>query len=126
MIIHLATAARPLQVGVTSREPAAAPACDAGLTRSAAEGAKSAEAAQAHDHRSDDGRKGDCSKLAGKDDHSKHDGGWKEAKNDGCPPQKDHCDPKPSDDRAKGDTYRNPGEALAKFDFSSNGPGSFG
>jgi ATP-binding cassette subfamily B protein RaxB len=134
MIIHLATAARPLQVGVTSREPAAAPARDAGLTRSAAEGAKSAEAAQGHDHCSDDGRKGDYSKLAGKDDLSKHgnddrskpDGGRKGAKQ-----QKDHCDPKPSDDCGKGDTYRNPGEALAKVDFShggfgSNGPGSFG
>jgi ATP-binding cassette subfamily B protein RaxB len=133
MIIHLATAAGPFQVGVTSRGSAAAPARDAGLTGYAAEGAKSAEAAQGHDDCSDDGRKGDYSKHAGKDhyskdgkgDYSKHDGGWKEAKNDDCQPhkdycqpQKDYCDPKPSDDCGKGDTYRNPGEALAKFDFS--------
>ena len=61
----------------------------------------------------------------GKGDYSKHDGGWKDAKNDDCQPhkdycqpQKDYCDPKPSDDCGKGDTYRNPGEALAKIDFS--------
>jgi ATP-binding cassette subfamily B protein RaxB len=126
MIIHLATAAGPLQVGVTSRGSAAAPARDAGLTGFSAEGAKSAEAAPGHDDCSDDGRKGDYSKHAGKDhyskdgkgDYSKHDGGWKDAKNDDCQPQKDYCDPKPSDDCGKGDTYRNPGEALAKFDFS--------
>jgi len=99
---------------------------------------KLAEAAQGDDDCSDDGRKGDYSKHAGKDDYSKdgkgdyskHDGGWKDAKNDDCQPhkdycqpQKDYCDPKPSDDRGKGDTYRNPGEALAKFDFSH---GDFG
>jgi ATP-binding cassette subfamily B protein RaxB len=126
MIIHLATAAGRFQVGVTSLRPAAAPARDAGLTGFAAEGAKSAEAAQGHNDCSDDGRKGDYSKHAGKDayskdgkgDYSKHNGGWKDAKNDDCQPQKDYCDPKPSDDCGKGDTYRNPGEALAKFDFS--------
>ena len=134
MIIHLATAAGPLQVGVKSRGSAAAPARDAGLTGFAAEGAKSAEAAQGHDDCSDDGRKGDYSKHAGKDhyskdgkgDYSKHDGGWKDAKNDDCQPQKDYCDPKPSDDCGKGDTYRNPGEALAKFDFSHGDFGSHG
>ena len=69
-------------------------------------------------------RKDDYSKH-GKGDYSKHDGGWKDAKNDDshphkddCQPQKDHCDPKPSDDRGKGDSYRNPGEALATIDFS--------
>jgi hypothetical protein len=70
--------------------------------------------------------KDDYSKLSGKDDYSKHgkgdyskhDGGWKDAKNDDCQPQKDYCDPKPPDDPGKGDTYRNPGEALAKLDFS--------
>ena len=104
MIIHLATAAGPLQVGVRGYEPAAAPARDAGLTGFAAKSAKSAEAAQGHNDCSDDGRKGDCSKHAGKDDYSK----------DG-----------------KGDTYLNPGETLARFDFShrdfgSHGSGSFG
>jgi ATP-binding cassette subfamily B protein RaxB len=127
MIIRLASAARPLQVGVTGRRPAAAPACDAGLTGSAAaEVAKSTKVAQGHDDSSDDSRKGDYSKHAekadcskdGKGEYSKHDGGWKDAKNDDCQPQKDCCDPKPSDDCGKGDTYRNPGEALAKFDFS--------
>ena len=34
--------------------------------------------------------------------------------------------PKPSDDCGKGDTYRNPGEALAKFDFSHGDFGSHG
>ena len=131
MIIHLATAAGPLQVGVTSRGSAAAPARDAGLTGFSAEGAKSAEAAQGHDDCSDDGRKGDYSQHGkddyskdGKGDYAKHDGGWKDAKNDDCQPhkdycqpQKDYCDTKPSD-CGKGDTYRNPGEALAKIDFS--------
>ena len=65
MIIHLAAATAPLQVGVTSRSSAAA--C-AGL---AADGAKSAEAAQGHDDCSGDGREGDYSKHAGKDDHSR-------------------------------------------------------
>ena len=131
MIIRL-PAARPLQVGVTGRRPAAAPARDAGL-KFAAEGAKSTKVAQGNDDCFDDGRKGDYSKHAGKVDcskdgkgeYSKHDGGWKDAKNDDCQPhkddcqpQKDYCDPKPSDDGGKGDTYRNPGEALAKFDFS--------
>jgi ATP-binding cassette subfamily B protein RaxB len=129
MILHLATAAGPLQVGVTSRRPAAAPARDAGLTGFGAEGAKSAEAAQGHDECSDDGRKGDYYKHVGKDDHSKagkddyskH--GWKDAKNDDGEAHKDDCQPQkdyfePSDDCGKGDTYRNPGEALAKIDFS--------
>jgi ATP-binding cassette subfamily B protein RaxB len=133
MIIHLATAAGPLQVGDTSRRQAAAPARDAGLTVLAAESAKSAEAAQGDDDCSDDSREGDYSKRAGKDDYSrdgkgdysKHDGGWKDAKNDDCQPrkdycqpQKDYCGPKPSDNGGKRDSYRNPGEALAKFDFS--------
>jgi ATP-binding cassette subfamily B protein RaxB len=129
MIIRL-PAARPLQVGVTGRRPAAAPARDAGL-KFAAEGAKSTKVAQGHDDSSDDGRKGgysnaekaNCSKD-GKDEYSKHDGGRKDATNDDCQPQKDdcqpqkhYCDPK-SDDGSKGDAYRNPGEALARFDFS--------
>jgi hypothetical protein len=63
----------------------------------------------------------------GREGYSKHDGGWKDAKNDDGPPQKDYCDPERSDDCGKGDTYRNPGDALAKFDFShgdfsSHGP----
>jgi ATP-binding cassette, subfamily B, bacterial CvaB/MchF/RaxB len=133
MIIHLATAAGPLQVGVTSRRQASAPTRDAGLTGFAAESAKSAEAAQGHDDCFDDGRKGDYSKHTGKDDYSKdgkgdyskHDGGWKVAKSDDCHPhKKDDCqrqkgEPKPSDDRGKDDTYRNPGEALASFKFSN-------
>jgi ATP-binding cassette subfamily B protein RaxB len=114
MTIHLAKIAGPLQVGVTSPEPAAAPARDAGLTGLAAEGAKSAEAARGHHDRSADG----------KDDDPKHVGGCKDAENDDsqprkndCEPRKDYCDTKPSD-CGKGDTYRNPGEALAKIDFS--------
>jgi ATP-binding cassette subfamily B protein RaxB len=138
VIIHLATAAAPFQVGGTISRPAAAPARDAGLAGFAAEGAKPAEGAQRHDDCSNDGRKGHYSKHAGKDDcskdgradDSKHDGGRKDAKNDDSQPhkdsyqpQKDYCDPKPSDDCGKRDTYRNPGEALAKFDFSH---GEFG
>jgi hypothetical protein len=73
-----------------------------------------------HDDGPDDGRKGDYSKHADNDDHSKHgkdydskhDGGWKDAKNDDC---------------GKGDTHHNnPGEALAKFDFSHGNFGSYG
>ncbi|MFG3598376.1 hypothetical protein [Bradyrhizobium sp. RDI18] len=61
-----------------------------------------------------------------REDYSKHDGGWKDAKNDDGPPQKDYCDPEPSDDCGKGDTYPNPGDALAKFDFSHGDFGSHG
>jgi ATP-binding cassette subfamily B protein RaxB len=98
---------------------------DAGHTGFAAEDAKSTKLAHGHDDCSDNGRKGDYSNDAGKFDYSKdgkgeyskHDG-WKDAKNDDCQSQKDYCDPKPSNDGSKGDTYRNPGEALARFDFS--------
>jgi ATP-binding cassette, subfamily B, bacterial CvaB/MchF/RaxB len=118
MILHLAAATAPLQVGVASRRPAAAPV--------GADGEESVESAPGHEC-SGDGRKGDYSKhvgkdnhsKAGKDDHSKH--SWENAKNGGgephkddCQPQKDYRDPKPFDDRGK-----NPGEALAKFDFSN-------
>jgi len=91
---------------------------------------------------SKDGDNDDYSKLSGKDDYSKHgkddyskdgkgdysehDGGWKDAKNEHCQPQKDYCDLKPSDDCGKGDTYRSPGDALAKFDFSHGYFGSHG
>src|SRR5882762_3186578 len=78
----------------------------------------------------------DHSKHAKDDDHSKHvkdDDHSKHAKNDDCQPhkddcqpQKDHCDTKPSDDCGKGDTYYNPGEALAKLDFSHGDYGSHG
>jgi ATP-binding cassette, subfamily B, bacterial CvaB/MchF/RaxB len=111
MILQLAPATAPLQVGVTSRRPAAARAGDGGLTGFGAEDAKSAEAAQGHTN-SDDGSNGDCLKYVRKDDHSK-DG------KDDCQPQKNCCDPKlPSDDRGKRGSYRDPGEALAKIDFS--------
>lgn len=135
MIIHLARATKPLQVGARSCRPAAAPAHDAGLTRFAAEGAKSTEAAQGHNDCTDDSRKGDFSGHDGKDNYSKGGKGdysnlhgvWKDVKNDCCPPPKNHsqpknhCAPNPSDDRGKGkaDTSRDPGEALAKFDFSN-------
>ncbi|WP_213290842.1 hypothetical protein [Bradyrhizobium sp. sGM-13] len=61
-----------------------------------------------------------------REDYSKHDGGWRDAKNHDCQPQKDYCDPKPSDDGSKGDPYRDPGEALARFDFSHGDFGSRG
>src|ERR1700716_2270929 len=44
----------------------------------------------------------DYSKNGDKDDYSKHEGAWKEAKNDNCQPH----------------TYHDPGDALAKFDFA--------
>ena len=49
----------------------------------------------------------------GREDYSKLDGGSKDAKND----------PEPSDGGGEGGTYPNPGEALARFDFSH---GDFG
>jgi hypothetical protein len=57
----------------------------------------------------------DYSKGGDKDDYSKHgkDDYLKHAKNDDGQPQKDYCDPRPSDDCGKGDTYR---------DFGSHGP----
>jgi ATP-binding cassette subfamily B protein RaxB len=134
MIVHLAAVTEPLQVGVASRRPAAAPARDADLTEFATESAKSAEAAaQEHNDCSDDGRKSNYSKHAGKDDCSKEgkgdyptcDGAWKDAGNGNCQldkhdcePQKDCCGTKPCNDGGNGDTNRNPGEALAKIDFS--------
>src|SRR4051812_31569644 len=125
VIIRLPTAARPFQVGVSGRKPAAAPARDADHTGFAAEGAKSTKVAQGHDDCSDDSRKGDHSHAGkvdyskdGKREYCKHDGGWRDAKDDDCQPHNDGCDPKPSSDGGKGDTYRNPGEALAEFDFS--------
>ena len=133
MIVHLAAVAGPLQVGVASRRPAAASARDTGLTEFAAESAKSAETTQERNDWSDDGSKSDYSKHAGKDDYSKEgkvdystcDGAWKDAGNGDrqldkhdCEPQKDCCGTKPSNDCGNGDTNRNPGEALAKIDFS--------
>jgi len=73
---------------------------------------------------------GDCSKrvaddhhtTAGKNDESRHRS--KDARNDegehkkDYQPQKVYRGPKPSDDCGKADSYRNPGEALAKIDFS--------
>jgi hypothetical protein len=61
-----------------------------------------------------------------REDYPKSDGGWKDAKYGDGPPQKDYRDPEPFDDRGKGDTYRDPGEALAKFDFSHGDFGSHG
>ena len=132
MIIRLSRAAQPFQVGVSGGTPAAAPARDAGHTGFAAEDAKSTKLAQGHDECSDGGRKGDYSKQAGKIDYSKdgkgedfkHDGGWKDAKNGDGLPQKDYCGPKPPDDCGKGGMYRNPGEPLAKLDFSHGDFGS--
>jgi hypothetical protein len=92
-----------------------------------------------NDDCSDDGRKGDYQHQGNNDyskhdgnnnysnhdnDYSKHDAGWKDAKNDDCQqhkddcqPQKDYCDPKPVDDCGK-DTNHNTGDLLAKCDFS--------
>ena len=73
------------------------------------------------DHKNDDHRD-DHDKQAKNDDHKNDD--CQQHKND-CQPQKDHCDAKPSDECGKsGDTYHNPGEALAKFDFSQGNLGS--
>jgi hypothetical protein len=79
-----------------------------------------------HSKWNDDHKGRDDYSKDGKADYSKHDDGWKDAKNDDCQPQKDYSDPKPSGDCGKGDTYRNPGEALAKFDFSHGDFGSHG
>lgn len=61
-----------------------------------------------------------------REDYSKYDRAWKDAKNDDYQPQNDYSDPEPSDEGSKGDTYRNPGEALARFDFSHGDFGSRG
>jgi ATP-binding cassette subfamily B protein RaxB len=130
MIIRLPTAAQPSQIGAIGRRPAAGPARDAGRTVFAAEDAKSTKVAEGHDDCSDDSRKGDHSKHAGKVDcsndgkrkHPKHDGGWKYAENDEGQPQQDYCDRKSSED----DMHHNAGEALAKFDFSHGDFGSRG
>ncbi|SCB54806.1 ATP-binding cassette, subfamily B, RaxB [Bradyrhizobium shewense] len=111
LIIHLGSAAEPFRVGMTSGRPAVAPERDVGVTGFAAEGAKSTESAHAHDPCPGDAT-GDC---------TKRDPGSKDAKDDDCHPRKDDgqppkdCNCKPSDDCSKAD---NPGEALAKIDFS--------
>ena len=75
------------------------------------------------DDYSKDADKDDYSKLSGGAPHSKQgddhysNGGWKDAKSDDCQPHKDYTH-QPADDCGKGDTSRNPGEALAKLDFS--------
>jgi hypothetical protein len=61
----------------------------------------------------DDG--GDGKQPTWNDDHKGRDDDSKHAKND------DRSD---DGDRGKGDTYHNPGEALAKFDFSHGDFGS--
>ena len=118
IVLRLAAATAPLQVGVTSRRPAASPA--------GADGAKSAELAREAGKCSYDGRGDDCSKhvaedhhtKAGKNDESRH--GSKEARNDDgehkkdYQPQQFYRSAKLSDDCGK-----NPGEALATFDFSN-------
>src|SRR2546421_10156850 len=70
--------------------------------------------------RPDDHEDRDDYSKDGKGDYSKHDGDWKDAKNDDCQPhkddlqpQKDYWAPKPSDDSGKDDTYRTRGEALS-------------
>src|SRR6267378_3974165 len=82
------------------------------------------------DDRGDDKHKGreggkndDHEKQAKNDDHSKHakdDDHSKHAKDD------DHSKHAKNDDCGKGDSYHNPGEALAKLDFSHGDYGSHG
>ncbi|WP_342737221.1 hypothetical protein [Bradyrhizobium sp. B117] len=64
----------------------------------------------------------DDSSKDGPGDYSKHYGGWMDAKDHNYQP-KDSCDLR-SDDAGGGDTYGNPGEALARFDFSHGDFGS--
>jgi ATP-binding cassette, subfamily B, bacterial CvaB/MchF/RaxB len=111
MILQLAPAARPLQVGLASRRPSAPPAGDAGLKEFGAEEAKSAKAARGEDDCSDGGGDGARPGHAGINEQ-----GVKEASSDGKEPRKD--EPNPPSDRGKGAGDRNPGEALAKIDFS--------
>ena len=59
----------------------------------------------------------------GREDYSKLE---KDAKNDDGPTQKAYCDPELSDDCGESETYPNPGEALARFDFSHDDFGSRG
>lgn len=107
MIIHLGAAAEPFRVGMTSGRPAAAPERDVGVTEFAGGGAKSTETAHAHDACPGD--------AIG--DSAKRDSGSRDA-NDDCHPHKDYGQPSKddcNDDCGKAD---NPGEALAKIDFS--------
>jgi ATP-binding cassette, subfamily B, bacterial CvaB/MchF/RaxB len=124
MIIRLASASGPSQGGIPSRSPAAA--CDAGSAGLAVEGTRSGDAASVdgHDDRSDHSRTSDYSNHAGLDNYS-NDGKGAQSKRDGDFNQqdddlqkKDNCRARPSDDRGNGGTDRNPGEALARIDFS--------
>jgi len=82
--------------------------------------------------------KDDCNSNDGKQQYSNHDGEWKYAKGEDCQTQKDDCKevkydsceqhndpcpPKPCDTDCKSTVHynENPGEVLAKLDFSSHG-----
>jgi ATP-binding cassette subfamily B protein RaxB len=108
MILHLTRAVEPLQVGAASRDAAAAPARDAESIRNGDEDAKSAEAAASDNNCSDEAvncdRRHDCSG----DKHCDN------AKNDSGKPHKDDR----SSARGRGDSNPNPGETLARIDFS--------
>jgi ATP-binding cassette, subfamily B, bacterial CvaB/MchF/RaxB len=133
MIVHLSAPAGRLQVGVTGLAQARAPARDAGPGGFASQGTRSVDTPLGNDDCSGTGQQGNYSKDArthdcSKDDESdslKHDRASKETKSDDrllhksdvCQPQ--IRDSKPSDDRAKDDAYRSPGETLARFIFSN-------
>jgi ATP-binding cassette, subfamily B, bacterial CvaB/MchF/RaxB len=117
IVLRLAAATAPLQVGVTSRRPAASPG--------GADGGKSAEFARGAGECSYDGREGDYSKhvaddhhtKAGKNDESRD--GSKDARNDDGEHKKDYQPQKVCRGPKPSDCGKNPGEALATFDFSN-------
>lgn len=111
MILRLAAAAGPLKVGATSRK--ATSARDARLTAFGTEGV--GEAVRGDYSSSDSGSnnlKDDCSE----DTHGSRDAkdGGGDVHKDGCQPQEDSGSAPP---HHRG-SCRNPGEALAKIDFS--------
>lgn len=112
VILHLAAAAGPLKVGATSRK--ATSARDARLTAFGTEGV--GEAARGDYSCSDSGSnnlKDDCSENTHGSRDAKDGGG--DVHKDGCQPQEDSCGSAPPHHRG---SCRNPGEALAKIDFS--------
>jgi ATP-binding cassette subfamily B protein RaxB len=108
MILNLAAAAEPLQVGDKSCGSAAAPVRGTSSADSGLEGDKSTEAAQGHD-----GRSGKTSKSDANHDCSV-DEGCRNAQNDGAVPHNKYS----LGDCSASDSEGIRGEALSKIDFS--------
>jgi ATP-binding cassette subfamily B protein RaxB len=123
IILHLSAGAGPLQVGTINRRHAAAPARDAGLT-DFGEGMKSAGGGGSVEIRADNDSmpcKDDSPKDGEHDVSENREGatnGDDEPHKNNCQMQEDYRDSERSNDCGKRHNTCNPGETLAKIDFS--------